>query len=488
MIRAALYIRVSTDDQLEFSPDAQKRALVEYSKKNDMLVSDEYIFIDEGITGTSVTKRKAFQKMIATAKKRPKPFDVILVHKFDRFARSREDSVVYKSLLRKECGIKVVSITEQLEDDKFSVILEAMLEAMGEYYSLNLSDEVMKGMSEKARKGGIQANAPYGYRLEKGNYIVVDEEAKIVKLMYEKAANGEGLTRICREIFNMGIRTKNGARWIPKRVKYIIQNPVYTGKLRWNYTTHKDGRKINDAEDWIIVDGDHTPIIDNELFNKANKQIDLASNVVDKRPINATMKHWLSGLLRCSSCGGTLIYIERKRKKVENCKSYRCNQYNKGACNTTNHIRIEDAEKEVKRALKMHIKYAETNELGKMANIFIKKPSIDEKELLDSQLKKVKAKYTMAKDAYFAQIDTLEEYKENKANIALEEKNILDKLNNLKNNTTNIEPIKNKLMTAIDLLEDENTSIEDKNKFLKSFIDKIVVDVSLDTLSIYYYI
>ena len=70
-------------------------------------------------------------RMIATAKAKPKPFDAILVHKFDRFSRSREDSIVYKSLLKRECNIKVISITEHLEDDKFSVILEAMLEAYG---------------------------------------------------------------------------------------------------------------------------------------------------------------------------------------------------------------------------------------------------------------------------------------------------------------------------------------------------------------------
>ena len=118
-MNVALYIRVSTEDQLEFSPDAQKKSLIEYAKKNNYQIDERYIFMDEGISGTSAKRRPAFMRMIATAKAKPKPFDAILVHKFDRFARSREDSVVYKSLLRKECGIKVISITEQLEDDKF---------------------------------------------------------------------------------------------------------------------------------------------------------------------------------------------------------------------------------------------------------------------------------------------------------------------------------------------------------------------------------
>jgi len=131
--RGACYIRVSTDDQTEYSPAAQLKALKKYAKDNDITITKEHIYIDEGISGKQADKRPEFMRMIATAKLKPKPFDVILVHKFDRFARSREDSVVYKSLLKKEAGIKVVSTTESIEDDKFSVILEAMLEAKSSF-------------------------------------------------------------------------------------------------------------------------------------------------------------------------------------------------------------------------------------------------------------------------------------------------------------------------------------------------------------------
>ena len=88
--------------------------------------------------------------MIALAKSTPKPFEAILVWKYSRFARNREDSVVYKSMLRKQCGIDVVSISEATGDDKMSILFEAMIEAMDEYYSINLSEEVKRGMTEKA--------------------------------------------------------------------------------------------------------------------------------------------------------------------------------------------------------------------------------------------------------------------------------------------------------------------------------------------------
>ena len=105
------------------------------------------VFLDQGISGRSADKRPSFMKMIGLAKQTPRPFDLILVWKFYcAFARSRQDSILYKSMLRKECGIDVVSITEQLSGDPTSILVEALLEAMDEYYSINLSQEVRRGM------------------------------------------------------------------------------------------------------------------------------------------------------------------------------------------------------------------------------------------------------------------------------------------------------------------------------------------------------
>lgn len=145
---AACYIRVSTDDQLEYSPDSQLSLIKKYAKDNGYILPDDYIFIEsEGISGRKADKRPSFQRMIAKAKQKPTPFETLLLWKFSRFARNREDSIVYKSMLHKQ-GINVISISEPIGDDKMSVILEAMIEAMDEYYSLNLSEEVRRGMFE----------------------------------------------------------------------------------------------------------------------------------------------------------------------------------------------------------------------------------------------------------------------------------------------------------------------------------------------------
>lgn len=120
-----------------------------FDQNHQLLLLDSHIYMDEGISGRTAARRPAFLKMIAAARETPRPFDVILVWKYSRFARSRQDSIFYKSLLRRECGIDVISITEPLSDDPTSILMEALLEAMDEYYSVNLGQEVRPGDAGK---------------------------------------------------------------------------------------------------------------------------------------------------------------------------------------------------------------------------------------------------------------------------------------------------------------------------------------------------
>ena len=89
----ALYIRVSTADQTELSPDAQQRLLLDYAKKNGIIISKDYVF-EESVSGRHADKRPKFQEMIGIAKQESHPLDVILVWKYSRFARNQEESIV----------------------------------------------------------------------------------------------------------------------------------------------------------------------------------------------------------------------------------------------------------------------------------------------------------------------------------------------------------------------------------------------------------
>ena len=126
-MRVALYVRVSSDKQdVDLSVAGQLRALREYAARNACKVVEE--FVDEAESGRTA-HRPVFQRMVRQARFKPPPFESILVWKLSRFARNREDSIIYKSLLRKQ-GVQVVSITEPLEDSPTGRMLEGIIEVL----------------------------------------------------------------------------------------------------------------------------------------------------------------------------------------------------------------------------------------------------------------------------------------------------------------------------------------------------------------------
>ncbi|MDF2546093.1 MAG: hypothetical protein K0R93_991 [Anaerosolibacter sp.] len=481
MQTAALYIRVSTDEQTEYSPDAQKKALLDYAKKNRVLVPSEYIFIDEGISGRKAEKRPAFMEMIKLAKKKPKPFDMILVHKFDRFSRSREDSVVYKSLLRKDCGIKVISITEQIEDDKFSIILESMLEAMAEYYSLNLSDEVKKGMTEKAKRGGLQNAASYGYEiLEKGKLTIVENEAKIVRYIYDQFLNhDESFYRIAKKINEMGAMTKRGKPFDNRGVEYILRNPVYIGKLRWTPTGRI--RRDFDNDDTLIVDAEHEPLVSEEIFEAAQEKIRTRKKMYrpNQKPLDEC-KHWLSGLVRCSNCDATLVYTAVRAP------SFQCKGYASGRCKVSHSITVKKIEESVLDELLRLTKSLN----AKGYNIKSNSNADLEIESLEKQLDKIKGKLDRAKQAFLAEIDTLHEYKLNKELLQREESDIKARIAELKSadQKTDMDAFRKKAGVVYALLTSEDVSMIEKQKAIRSMVSRIVFVKQEGYLDIEYYI
>jgi len=403
-LNGACYLRVSTDDQLEYSIDAQLKLIKNYAKQNDIILTKEHIYVDEGISGKRADKRPEFMRMIATAKLKPKPFDVILVHKFDRFARSREDSVVYKSLLRKECDVKVLSITESIEDDKFSVILEAMLEAMAEYYSLNLAEEVKKGMTEKAERGEPQTVAPFGYKMENKQFIINEEEAVYIRYIFEKFSTGElGMRQIAIKLNELGIKTHRGNTFESRTIEYILNNPTYIGKTRWN-PAGKTKRYDYNNPNLIIRDGSHEALISTEMWNQCQDILKKNKDMYKPRekPM-AKLNTWLKGLVRCSTCDKTL---------VSSGKNYlQCNGYVKGQCKTSQLIRYDMLEQLVAEQLRETYQ----NELD--INIVPKSSDINtssEYDMLNISLEKLNNREERVIMAYQDGIDTIDEYKHHK--------------------------------------------------------------------------
>jgi DNA invertase Pin-like site-specific DNA recombinase len=183
---AAAYVRVSTEDQVEYSPDSQLKLIRDYAKREGYIIPDEYIFRDEGISGKSADKRPAFRLMIATAKEDNRPFDAIFVWKYSRFARNQEEAIMYKNLLRKK-GVEVKSISEPSNDSPFSSLIERIIEWMDEYYLINLAGEVKRGLKEKSSRGEPTGKAPLGYTV-KDKILVQNDDAETVRFIFDKYA------------------------------------------------------------------------------------------------------------------------------------------------------------------------------------------------------------------------------------------------------------------------------------------------------------
>lgn len=322
----AAYIRVSTNDQMELSPESQLKEILKYAQANGITVPEAYVFMEkEGRSGKRAGNRPEFQRMIATAKTRPRPFDVILVWKFSRFARNQDESTFYKGMLRKKLGINILSVSEPVLDGMYGRLIELIIEWQDEFYSYNLSAEVRRGMEQKALRGGYQSALPYGYRSSASGGIpaVAEDQAQAVKMIFSLCADrGKTSTEIAAILNEKGFCTGRGNPFEGRSVLYILENPFYTGKVRWNRAPH-GSRRENPREEIFIADGRHEPLVSEELFNRAALVLALQKKVTPVR-VPSSCRHFLSGLLKCPVCGSGLAF------NGSGTGGFQCSRYAKG--------------------------------------------------------------------------------------------------------------------------------------------------------------
>ena len=480
----AAYVRVSTDKQEELSPDAQKRLILDYAKKNNIIISSSDIYVENGISGRTASKRPAFQEMIARAKSKEHPFDVILVWKYSRFARNQEESIVYKSMLKRD-NVEVISISEPMIDGPFGSLIERIIEWMDEYYSIRLSGEVLRGMTEKAMRGGYQSIAPFGYiSVGGGKPPEVDTaQAGIVQRVFSSFLGGKSYNSIARDLNDLGIQTINGNPFEARTVKYMLENPFYYGKIRWNYT--RRGRELKDPSEWIIADGQHKAIIPEPTWQAAQERIKALSVPFKRRDVS-TCKHWLSGILKCSSCGATLGYNANSRSPF-----FQCWKYAKGVCPESHSIIVKKIEPNVIAGLQDSVL------AGNLQYKIVKpvlKDDFDELQSLKEQLNRIGIKEKRIRDAYENEIDTLEEYKQNKARIQSEKTAIMDRISRL--SSTSVpgkdfrpkEQIVHNVQSAIAVLLNPKAGNEEKGNAIRSVVDKIVYDKKTEHLDFFFYL
>lgn len=276
----------------------------EYALKRQWTIVEE--FIDEA-ESVRTANRPEFQRMIASAKQKDAPFNAILVWKLNRFARNREDSIIYKSLLRKR-GIQIISTNENLDEGPTGKLLEGIIESIDEFYSANLSQDTIRGLKENTMRGFWNGGVPpFGYDFDfvkmgnntKRKLKVNEAQSPIVKKIFGLSIEGMGIKEISKILNRDGFKRKSGQSWTNSSISYILNNPIYTGCLFWNEAKHNP--KVD--KPLIKVPNTHPMIISEKDFNEARTRIKARTRQII-HPRILSSRYLLSGILRCKKCGG----------------------------------------------------------------------------------------------------------------------------------------------------------------------------------------
>lgn len=393
MIKAASYARFSSDRQREESVEAQLRDNKRYALKNELTIIREYI--DRAETGRATENREAFQKMLQDSKEGK--FDVIIVHKVDRFARNRYESALHKHTLKKN-GVKVHYSAQTIDDSPEGILMEGMLESFAEYYSLNLGVEVMKGLKENAFKARFNGGTPpLGFNVDENKqYVKNEKEARTVKRIFDLYLEGLGYKEIVKTINQEGLKNKFGKPFVYNSILGILTNEKYTGVYTFNKTkrTYGDNGKrniksVNAQNEVIRIENALPIIIPKEVFNMAKEELNKRAKSRGKA--TSVREYLLTGLVKCKNCGARMNgYSQKRVKDGDRYYYYRCtNCSNSIRAEKLEHSVIEELNKTIFENLddlleKIHVYVKETEKEAPEELIYLQKELVQTNKEIDS--------------------------------------------------------------------------------------------------------
>jgi len=285
-VRAVIYARYSSDGQREESIEGQLRECTAFAEKNDMTFIGS--FIDRAYSAKT-DNRPEFQKMIRDSAKHL--FDIVIVWKLDRFARNRYDSAHYKSILKKN-GVRVVSATEAIATDSTGILLESLLEGYAEFYSVELAEKVVRGMTDNAMKNKYNGGViPMGYTVNKEQHFEIDPmTAPIVLEVFQSYSDGSTVTEIVEALTARGIRSVRGGPITHNIITTMLKNRRYIGEFRYRDIVNPDGIPA---------------IVPIELFDRVHEL--LAKNKKAPARHKAEDDYLLTTKLFCGHCSAYMV-------------------------------------------------------------------------------------------------------------------------------------------------------------------------------------
>ena len=284
-LTAVIYARYSSDSQREESIEGQIRECTEYAEKNGITILRHYI---DRAFSAKTDNRPEFQNMICDSGK--KLFDLVIVWKLDRFARNRYDSARYKAALKKN-GIKVVSATEVISEGAEDIILESVLEGYAEYYSADLSEKVVRGMTDNALKCKFNGGTvSMGYVIDEEQHFQIDPlTAPFVRESFERYADGASMTEIRDWLNKNHVTNTLGKSLTYNSVNHLLANRRYMGEFRYRDIVTPDGIPA---------------IVPKDLFDRVQER--LAKNKKAPARTKAEDEYLLTTKIFCGYCGAYL--------------------------------------------------------------------------------------------------------------------------------------------------------------------------------------
>ena len=307
-MRAVIYARFSSAGQRDESIEGQVRECRAYASRKGIEVVGEYI--DRAFSATT-DKRPDFQRMIRDSSRRC--FDCVICWKHDRFARNRYDAAIYKAKL-KENGVSLLYAMEELPDGPQGVIIDSVMEGFAEYYSANLSENVLRGLYESALKRQTMGVRLLGLTEGPDKKFVHDENAPVVRRIFEEYASGKPAKLIIDDLNAEGFRTLRGQKFTKNSVRHIIENPKYYGLYQYR-----------DISDLCIP-----PIVSKELWDRCQEVAALHHEAPAHSDLDGG--YILTGKLFCGLCGDKMVAASGTSKSGKAHQYYSCRNAKKREC------------------------------------------------------------------------------------------------------------------------------------------------------------
>lgn len=297
--RVAFYTRISTDENTQkYSLGAQKERLEAFCKSqygSDWTLFNVYRDTESG----THLNRPGMQQMRTDAQ--AQAFDTLLVFRVDRLSRKVKELALLVDELT-QVNVNLRSITEPFDtSNPAGKMMLQMLGVFAEFEHSTIIERTKTGMLRKATTGSWPGGPiPFGYCHHKETGLEINEnEAMVIRKIFDLYAEGrEGSSAICDQLNSAGSRKRNGKKFDRKSVLFILRNPFYLGKFRWQKE---------------IFDGEHGPIISEDIFTKANQILDKRSAQSPGKNLHNQDEHILSGIIRCARCGTKMVGVSCRK-------------------------------------------------------------------------------------------------------------------------------------------------------------------------------